>query len=225
MAASTLDCRHHQCDRRSGPKHTEVCGRLPSGRSARCADSGSEGRAGCLLGALVGGVLAAGAAATIAAIPDSNGVIHGCYQKNVGNLRVIDPSGGDNCRPSEIPISWSQTGPQGRKGDTGATGATGPQGLKGDTGATGATGAGVEGRYGCDRRDGGAGVEGRHGCDRRDRAAGVEGRHRCDRPGRSDRAAGASWPRPEVCRLPIRRARRTPRSRVSTRPRTSSAVT
>jgi hypothetical protein len=32
------------------------------------------------------------------------------------------------------------TGPQGPKGDTGATGATGPQGPKGDTGATGATG-------------------------------------------------------------------------------------
>ena len=85
------------------------------------------------------------------------GVINGCYQKNVGNLRVIDPSAGDSCRPSEIAISWNQTGPQGQtgqgppgpqgpKGDTGATGATGPAGPigpagpKGDTGATGATG-------------------------------------------------------------------------------------
>lgn len=32
------------------------------------------------------------------------------------------------------------TGPQGPKGDTGATGATGPQGIKGDVGAAGATG-------------------------------------------------------------------------------------
>jgi hypothetical protein len=97
-----------------------------------------------LLGAVVGSVLVGGAA--FAAIPDSNGVINGCYQKNVGNLRVIDPSAGDNCRPSEIPISWSQTGPQGPagpagpqgpKGDTGATGAQGP---KGDTGATGPQG-------------------------------------------------------------------------------------
>src|SRR5690349_2504531 len=93
-----------------------------------------------VLGSIIGAVLAGGAAATIAAIPGADGVINGCYQKNVGNLRVIDPSGGDSCRPSEIPISWSQTGPQGPKGDTGATGATGPQGLKGDTGATGATG-------------------------------------------------------------------------------------
>ena len=93
-----------------------------------------------LVGAVLGSVLVGGAA--FAAIPDSNGVIHGCYQKDVGNLRVIDPSAGDSCRPSEVPISWSQTGPagpQGPKGDTGATGGAG-QGPKGDTGATGAQG-------------------------------------------------------------------------------------
>jgi collagen triple helix repeat protein len=93
-----------------------------------------------VLGAVVGAVLAGGAAATIAAIPGPDGVINGCYQKNVGNLRVIDPSSGDSCRPPEIPISWSQTGPQGPKGDTGATGPQGPQGPKGDTGATGPQG-------------------------------------------------------------------------------------
>jgi len=107
------------------------------------------------LGAVVGAVLAGGAV-TFAAIPDSSGVIHGCYQKNVGNLRVIDAGG--SCRPSEIAISWSQTGPpgapgpQGPKGDTGATGPQGPagpqgpvgppgpQGPQGPTGDTGATG-------------------------------------------------------------------------------------
>jgi hypothetical protein len=115
------------------------------------------GRVRWLLGGAVVGAIFAGGAA-FAAIPDSSGVINGCYQKNVGNLRVIDSSAGDSCRPSEIGISWSQTGPQGPpgpqgvqgpKGDTGATGATGatgpvgpvgPPGPKGDTGATGATG-------------------------------------------------------------------------------------
>jgi hypothetical protein len=112
------------------------------------------GRVRWLLGgAVVGSIVAGGAA--FAAIPGSSGVINGCYQKNVGNLRVIDPSAGESCRPSEVGISWSQTGPQGAtgptgpqgpKGDTGATGATGPvgptgpPGPKGDTGATGATG-------------------------------------------------------------------------------------
>jgi len=98
-----------------------------------------------LVGVVVGAV---GGGVALAAIPDSSGVINGCYQKNVGNLRVIDPSAGDSCRPSEIGISWSQTGPQGPpgpqgpKGDTGATGPAGPAGPagpKGDTGATGAT--------------------------------------------------------------------------------------
>ena len=104
-----------------------------------------------LVGGIAGAFLAGGAAG-IAAIPDSSGVINGCYQKNVGNLRVIDPSAGGECRPPEIPISWSHTGPQGPagpagpqgpRGETGATGAqgpVGPAGPKGDTGATGAQG-------------------------------------------------------------------------------------
>jgi hypothetical protein len=59
----------------------------------------------------------AGAAALLAAggiayatIPDSNGVIHACYQKSVGNLRVIDPSS-DSCRPSEVPRGAARLGP------------------------------------------------------------------------------------------------------------------
>lgn len=109
--------------------------------------------------ALAGVVLAA-VGVGYAAIPGANGVIRSCYQKNVGNLRVIDADAGQSCRPSEIPLSFNQTGPQGpmgdtgpqgQRGDTGATGATGPQGiqgLKGDTGATGPggpAGAGVSG--------------------------------------------------------------------------------
>jgi hypothetical protein len=110
---------------------------------------------------LVAGAFLAGGVAAYAAIPDSGGVIHGCYQKNVGNLRVIDSGAGGKCRPPEIAIQWSRTGPagpvgpQGPKGDTGPAGPTGPvgpagpQGLKGDTGATGATGpAGPKGDTG-----------------------------------------------------------------------------
>jgi hypothetical protein len=102
----------------------------------------TSGRVRWLLGGAVVGAFVAGGAA-FAAIPDSSGVINGCYQKNVGNLRVIDPSAGDSCRPSEIGISWSQTGPQGLvgpagpKGDTGATGATGPAGPAGPKGDPG----------------------------------------------------------------------------------------
>src|SRR3954462_5811881 len=85
-----------------------------------------------------------------AAIPDSNGVIHGCVLPS-GNLRVID-SASEACKGNAASLDWSQTGPrgpagpagpagpQGPKGDTGATGPAGPAGPKGDTGATGATG-------------------------------------------------------------------------------------
>jgi hypothetical protein len=94
-----------------------------------------------------------------AAIPDSSGVIHGCYATKNGALRVIDSSA--KCANAELALNWNQVGPrgepgpagpagaQGPKGDTGAAGpqgakgdpgAMGPQGPKGDTGATGSPG-------------------------------------------------------------------------------------
>jgi hypothetical protein len=86
------------------------------------------------------------ATAVQAAIPDAQGVIHGCYQKNVGTLRVIDRSKGGACNPSESSLNWNQTGPtgttgaQGATGAIGATGAKGPSGVEGPTGPKGATG-------------------------------------------------------------------------------------
>ena len=134
-----------------------------------------------LVGAVVGAGLAGGAV-TFAAIPDSGGVIHGCYQKNVGNLRLIEPSAGDSCRPSEVGIDWSQTGPKGApgpqgppgpqgaqgvpgpKGDTGATGQPGPQGATGAQGPPGATGAtGAQGPQGPQGATGAQGPQGAAG--------------------------------------------------------------
>lgn len=79
-----------------------------------------------------------------ATIPDNTGVIHACYQKNVGNLRVVDAD--SDCRPSEIVLSWNHagatgaTGPQGPAGPKGDTGGAGPAGPKGDSGAQGPAG-------------------------------------------------------------------------------------
>jgi len=96
---------------------------------------------------IVAGALVVGGVA-YASIPDSSGIIHGCLQKIVGNLRVVDPST-DTCRSSEVNLDWNQTGPTGVRGPTGAvgpTGATGPTGAAGQTGATGPTGpAGIVG--------------------------------------------------------------------------------
>jgi Collagen triple helix repeat (20 copies) len=105
--------------------------------------------AAVVVGLLVGGI-------AYASIPDSGGVIHGCYLSN-GNLRVID-SPSTTCKSNETPLDWNAqgaagatgpqgpvgaTGPQGPTGDPGAVGATGPQGPKGDTGTTGPAGTGA----------------------------------------------------------------------------------
>jgi hypothetical protein len=92
--------------------------------------------AGLVLLAVCGGV-------AYATIPGSGGVIHGCYAKYGGAVRVIDTG---PCRPTEAPLNWNQTGPAGARGATGpagadgAAGATGPQGLSGDAGPAGPKG-------------------------------------------------------------------------------------
>jgi hypothetical protein len=44
-------------------------------------------------------------------------VIHGCYSKDTGVLRIV--SGPGDCSGVESPISWNQTGPQGPPGPAG----------------------------------------------------------------------------------------------------------
>jgi hypothetical protein len=74
------------------------------------------------------------AKSTFASIPDSQGVIHGCYVPGTGgqtsgNLRVIDTARpalfGGVCKPGEISLDWSATGPQGAPGTPGTPGAAG----------------------------------------------------------------------------------------------------
>jgi hypothetical protein len=77
-----------------------------------------------------------------ATIPDSGGVIHGCYARSGGALRVID-AGVTNCKTGETSLDWNlqgQQGPVGPKGDTGAQGTAGPQGPQGPTGPQGPAG-------------------------------------------------------------------------------------
>ena len=74
--------------------------------------------------AVVGGLVLAGSVA-YAAIPDGGGVIHGCYLKAVGTLRVIDSPGQHCLNGLETPLNWSQTGAEGPSGPTGPAGISG----------------------------------------------------------------------------------------------------
>lgn len=76
---------------------------------------------------LAGGIVAA-------SIPAADGTINGCYQKNNGQLRVVESA--DKCNPSELALTWQQQGPQGPEGPAG------PQGPEGQQGPAGASTAG-----------------------------------------------------------------------------------
>jgi Collagen triple helix repeat (20 copies) len=89
-------------------------------------------------------VLAGGIA--YASIPDSAGVIHGCYKNENGQLRVIESGA---CGPSETALPWNQTGPTGQTGPSGPSGLAGPSGSAGPAGPSGPSGpAGNDGATG-----------------------------------------------------------------------------
>lgn len=66
-----------------------------------------------VLFALAGGI-------AYASIPDSSGVIHGCYNKSSGTLNVIDSSLTKSCPSGYLPLNWSQSGPTGPRGPSDA---------------------------------------------------------------------------------------------------------
>jgi hypothetical protein len=114
---------------------------------------------------VVAAVIAFAAAGGIAyaTIPDSAGVVHACYTKSTGTIRVIDTSV-TNCKSGETSLTWSQTGPGGPKGDAGATGPPGPTGPAGPTGSAGPAGAtGPAGPTGAKGDPGPAGATGPQG--------------------------------------------------------------
>ncbi len=83
-------------------------------------------------------VFAMGGGAYAALSPVHNGVIHTCFRKSNGALRVV--RAGARCGRRERALAFDQRGPVGPRGATGARGATGRTGATGKTGRTGATG-------------------------------------------------------------------------------------
>ncbi len=90
----------------------------------------------CVISAAAVGSLAYGA------IPDRSGVIHACYDKQSGQLRIFDSETGlpKSCGVKEVAIDWNRTGPQGAPGPAGPQGSPGPQGEQGPNGDPGAQG-------------------------------------------------------------------------------------
>ena len=90
-----------------------------------------------MLTAILVGSLTAGV--SYASIPDSIGVIHGCYKlsNKATPLKVIDTAKTSQCPHGYASVTWNQTGPQGPAGATGAMGDTGPQGPAGVGGMSG----------------------------------------------------------------------------------------
>jgi hypothetical protein len=85
--------------------------------------------------------LGGSAYAALSGIPDSNGVFHGCVNKQTGALRLVRTG---SCRttkkhhgrivfPGEFAIVWNQ---QGRPGMNGVNGTNGTNGTNGANGAT-----------------------------------------------------------------------------------------
>lgn len=73
--------------------------------------------------ALILAIAALTAGVVQASIPDSNGVIHGCYANKDGSLRVIDTGSGGACdAKKETALNWNQKGPTGPKGIPGPSG-------------------------------------------------------------------------------------------------------
>ena len=85
------------------------------------------------------GAIAIGAAVAYAAIPDSSGLIHGCYSKTNGTLRLI-VSSASRCRSDEGAVQWSRTGPAVQVGPVGPVGPAGPMGEAGPAGPMGPVG-------------------------------------------------------------------------------------
>jgi len=109
-------------------------------------------------------VLALGGGVAFATIPGAGGVIHGCYTKLNGAVRVIDTG---SCRPTESALNWNQAGQPGPQGPQGLQGAPGPAGAAGAKGGQGAEGGpgnqGPAGQQGPKGDTGAAGAAGPQG--------------------------------------------------------------
>lgn len=81
---------------------------------------------------LAGVLLVIGASVVHGAIPDANGTINACYDKQSGQVRIVDPAANlpKGCGPKEIALSWSAAGDDGQDGVDGEDGQDGVSGYE-----------------------------------------------------------------------------------------------
>jgi hypothetical protein len=89
--------------------------------------------------ACVVAVFAVAGGVAYATIPDGNHVYTACMLRNVGTIRLIDPSLPasnllSHCTSLETQLTWNEQGQQGPAGQPGAKGDTGPAGPQGPPG-------------------------------------------------------------------------------------------
>ncbi len=80
------------------------------------------------------------AGGALAAIPGKDGVVHTCYPKSGGRLRVVDPAkrgSAGKCQKDERALALNQQAQRAGQGLQGPAGATGPAGSNGAQGAAG----------------------------------------------------------------------------------------
>jgi hypothetical protein len=91
-------------------------------------------------------------------------VLHACYDRHTGALRVATNGG---CGAGQVSLRWSVQGAAGARGAAGPAGAEGPKAPEGVTGASGPTGragaAGIAGAAGATGPTGAAGAAGAQG--------------------------------------------------------------
>ena len=122
-----------------------------------------SGRA--LVAALVVVMAATAGGIAYAAIPDSDGVIHGCYSGNGANamngtqLNIIN-SDSASCGKNQKAITWSQTGPPGNDGVSVTSASLNPGDTNCPAGGSQFTAAGANVTYACNGLNGDKGDKG-----------------------------------------------------------------
>ena len=93
-----------------------------------------SGKLGVVRVVVMGAALAGLAVGAVqAAIPGPGGTINACYDKQSGQVRIVDPATNlpKPCGPKELPIQWNVQGAPGQNGTDGTNGADGADGVSG----------------------------------------------------------------------------------------------